>query len=240
MDVAPHPHIGLQTVSWLVSGDIVHKDSLGCEALMRAGQLNLMTSGHGIAHSEETPKQNAGRLDGVQLWVALPEEHRHAAPAFDHHAELPVFDAGSATVTLIIGEVVGHRSPAKGFSPIIGADISLHDWLELPLDASFEHALFVLHGNAELDGHPLTRDALHYMAPGRDELTLKGSRNSRVLLIGGEPFREPILMWWNFVARTHEEIAAARQDWESHQRFGEVKGYDGQRLPAPDLAVSSL
>jgi redox-sensitive bicupin YhaK (pirin superfamily) len=237
MDVAPHPHMGLQTVSWLVGGEIIHHDSLGCEALMKAGQLNLMTAGLGIAHSEETPKRNSGLLDGVQLWVALPDEQRQIPPLFDHYASLPVFDVAAATVTLIIGELLQHSSPARTFSPIVGADIAFHEKraIDLPLKPNFEHAILVLHGDAALDASPVGNDALHYIGPGRDELRIDGSEDCRMLLIGGEPFREPILMWWNFVARTHEEMARARENWVQHQRFGEVKAYVGPRLPAPEL-----
>src|SRR5262245_50900484 len=120
MDVAPHPHLGLQTVSWLVAGEIVHHDSLGREALMKAGQLNLMTAGLGIAHSEETPKRNSGLLDGVQLWVALPDNQRQIPPLFDHYASLPVFDVAPAKVTLIIGDMLQHESPARSFSSMVG------------------------------------------------------------------------------------------------------------------------
>jgi redox-sensitive bicupin YhaK (pirin superfamily) len=238
MDVAPHPHIGLQTVSWLVSGEIVHKDSLGCEALMRAGQLNLMTAGHGIAHSEETPKQHSGQLEGIQLWVALPDDRRQLRPLFDHYASLPVFTILSTTITVILGGMSGHESPARAFSPIIGADIGFNEKevIDVPLAPHFEHAIFVLRGDAVLNGVPISADALHYLSPGREELSIAGSRGCRILFIGGEPFPEPILMWWNFVARSHEEMAQARQDWVEHQRFGEVKAYEGPRLPAPDLA----
>jgi len=236
MDVAPHPHMGLQTVSWLVEGEVVHKDTLGYEALMRAGQLNLMTSGRGIAHSEETPKGNSGRLSGVQLWVALPDSQRNIAPLFDHYASLPVFNFPSGEAIVIAGEVGGVRSPARSFSPIVGAEISLHDaeTATLPLNARFEHAIFVLSGDSVLDGQPLEADTLHYLGPGRDQLQLK-SRDARILLIGGEPFPEPIVMWWNFVARTREELAEARNDWAAHQRFGEVKTYHGPRIEAPEL-----
>jgi redox-sensitive bicupin YhaK (pirin superfamily) len=235
MDVAPHPHMGLQTVSWLVSGEIVHKDSLGYEAVMHAGQLNLMTAGRGVAHSEETPRQNSGNLDGVQLWVALPDEHRHMTPLFDHYASLPIFNIASATVILIAGKILQHQSPARAFSPMVGADIGFADaeTIDLPLDSRFEHAIFALHGNATLDGRPMQPDALHYLSPGRGELRIGGSRNCRLLLIGGEPFREPVLMWWNFVGRTQAEIEEARQDWERQERFGDVRGYSGARVPAP-------
>jgi quercetin 2,3-dioxygenase len=236
MDVAPHPHIGLQTVSWLLEGEVVHKDTLGSEALMRVGQLNLMTSGLGVAHSEETPAGNSGRLNGVQLWVALPGEQRNVAPLFDHYAELPVLDFSSSTAILIAGELAGVRSPARTFSPIIGAEISLREWegITIPLNATFEHAIFVLTGDVVLDGKPLEEETLHYLGIGLDELELKG-RDARILLIGGEPFPEPIVMWWNFVARTRQEIAEARADWASHRRFGEVKNYNGPRIEAPDL-----
>jgi len=237
MDVAPHPHMGLQTVSWLVAGEMVHHDSLGCEALMKAGQLNLMTAGFGIAHSEETPKRNSGLLDGVQLWVALPDNQRQIPPLFDHYASLPVFDVAPASVTLIFGDMLQHASPARSFSPMVGAEIAFREKgaIDLPLKPNFEHAVLVLQGDGALDTSPVRDDALHYIAPGRDELHIDGSENCRMLLIGGEPFHEPILMWWNFVARTHEEMARAREDWVQHQRFGEVKAYDGPRTPAPDL-----
>jgi redox-sensitive bicupin YhaK (pirin superfamily) len=237
MDVAPHPHIGLQTVSWLLEGEIIHHDSLGCEALIRAGQLNLMTAGRGIAHSEETPKINTGILNGVQLWVALPGGHRHIPPAFDHYSSLPVLEFAGGTVTLIAGTILGHSSPAKTFTPIIGADIALREQqpIILPLKPEFEHALFVLQGDVLLEGRSIEGGTLHYLGTNRDQLQLTGTANSRILMIGGEPFSESIVMWWNFVATTQEEIAQAREDWVHHQRFGEVKAYRGSRLPAPDV-----
>jgi len=237
MDVAPHPHIGLQTVSWLLQGEIIHNDSLGCEAFMRAGQLNLMTAGYGIAHSEETPKANSGILDGVQLWVALPGGLRNMAPAFNHHASLPVLDFTAGTVTLIAGSLSDQTSPAQMFSPIIGAEIAFRtrERMLLPVRRDFEHAVLVLRGDVLLDKRPLEGGTLHYLGTDRDELHLTGSIDSRVLLIGGEPFTEPVVMWWNFVGGSHEEIAIAREDWIQHQRFGEVKAYPGARLPAPDL-----
>jgi redox-sensitive bicupin YhaK (pirin superfamily) len=194
-----------------------------------------MTSGRGIAHSEETPRQNSGILDGVQLWVALPDHQRHILPLFDHYASPPIFNIASATVILIAGKLLEHQSPARAFSPIVGADIAFADaeTINLPLDTRFEHAIFVLHGTATLDGRPMEPDALHYLSPGRDELHIGGSRHCRMLLIGGEPFPEPILMWWNFVARTHSEIEEARRDWERQERFGEVRGYSGARVPSP-------
>jgi redox-sensitive bicupin YhaK (pirin superfamily) len=236
MDVAPHPHIGLQTVSWLLEGEVVHHDSLGLAGTAVPGVLNLMTAGRGIAHAEETPVKNAGRLRGVQLWVALPESSRAEAPAFASHRDLPRVELDGGTATLLTGSLAGARSPARAFSPIVGADVSgaAGKRLALPLDPDFEHALVPLAGEALLDAQPLAVDTLYYLGCGRRELVLEsGSRPLRALLLGGAPFGETILMWWNFVARTTEEILAAREDWQAGRRFGDVRAYAGARTPAP-------
>ena len=233
MDVAPHPHIGLQTVSWLLQGEIVHNDSLDNEALLRPGGVNVMTSGAGIAHAEETPAQNSGLLNGVQLWVALPDADRHGQASFQHIDEVPVLEQAGGRVSMFAGSV----SPAKHFSPILGADIALSatSSMEFPLDQSFEHAALLMAGDAEIDGQSIDSIGLWYLGTSRSSIELKSRNGCRVLLIGGLPFPEKILMWWNFVARTPEEIAAARSDWQSHQRFGDVKAYRGSRLDAPPL-----
>jgi redox-sensitive bicupin YhaK (pirin superfamily) len=236
MDVAPHPHIGLQTVSWLLEGEVVHHDSLGLEGKAGPGVLNLMTAGQGIAHAEETPAQNHGRLRGVQLWVALPEASRATPPAFESHRVLPVVEVEAGRATVIIGELAGARSPARAFSPIVGADLSLAPGgrLVLPLEPEFEHALVPLQGTGRLEDQPLAIDTLYYLGCGRRELALASEGVPfRALLIGGAPFGETVLMWWNFVARTTEEIAAARADWEAGRRFGEVRAYAGPRMAAP-------
>jgi redox-sensitive bicupin YhaK (pirin superfamily) len=234
MDVPPHPHIGLQTVSWLLEGEVLHRDSLGNECTIRAGELNLMTSGAAIAHSEETPRRNSGLLNGVQLWVALPDAERHHTPSFDHYEELPRVDLGGGAATLIIGDLGAARSPARAFSDIIGADVIVRGKVTFPLRNDFEHALFLLDGSGTIEGQPVVPDVLYYLGTSRDEIALSGS--ARALLLGGAPFGESILMWWNFVARTHEEIAAAREEWEIGQRFGAVRGYAGPRLRAPALS----
>jgi quercetin 2,3-dioxygenase len=236
MDVAPHPHIGLQTVSWLLDGDVLHKDSLGREAAAGPGVLNLMTAGRGIAHSEETPDRNVGRLMGLQLWVALPEASRDTEPGFEQHRELPSLDLEGGRATVVMGEAGGVRSPARTFSPIVGADVLAEPdrRVVMPLDPGFEHALVPLQGACSLDGQRLAVDTLYYVGAGRRELALTSSPGpARVLLVGGAPFGETVLMWWNFVARTTEEIVAAREDWESGRRFGEVAAYAGPRLAAP-------
>jgi redox-sensitive bicupin YhaK (pirin superfamily) len=237
MDVAPHPHIGLQTVSWLLEGEIAHDDSLRSEALLRPGGVNVMTSGHAIAHAERTPREHTGKLNGVQLWTALPESRRHGAAAFQHLAEVPRVESAAGLIQVFAGSIDGRQSPAEHFSPIVGAELRVHRGhdLALPLDAAFEHALLVLDGDVALEGQPLEPRLLYYMEPGRTDMALASSTGARVLLVGGTPFDEPILMWWNFVARTPEEIREAREDWESHKRFGEVPAYQGPRLPAPEV-----
>ena len=240
MDVGPHPHIGLQTVSWLLEGELLHHDSLGCSALATPGTLNLMTAGRGIAHSEETPASNSGRLHGVQLWVALPDHARQGEPAFEHHAELPRIAAGDGTATVVMGACGGVRSPARAFSPLVAVDLAGEEGatLRLPLVPEWEHALVLLRGALALEGRALEPDALCDLGRGRAELCLSAQApGTRALLIGGAPFAESILMWWNFVARTNDEIAAARADWEAHRRFPEVAGYRGARIPAPPFVA---
>ncbi|HVS31107.1 MAG TPA: pirin family protein [Thermoanaerobaculia bacterium] len=232
MDVAPHPHIGLQTVTWLLSGEVLHRDSLGSEAMIRPGQLNVMTSGKGISHAEETPRSHSGVLSGVQLWVALPDAARHRDPSFEHHAELPRMDVRGADVTLFIGG----GSPASAYSPMVGAEARVREGTSLPLDGSFEHGVMLMEGDATADSVELEIDRLYHAAPGLDELPVETQRGARLMLLGGAPFGEQVYMWWNFVARSKEEIAAARADWEAH-RFGEVIGYEGARIEAPQFPV---
>ena len=238
MDVAPHPHIGLQTVSWLLEGEVLHNDSLGERGLARPGVLNLMTAGRGIAHSEETPAGSHGRLHGIQLWVALPEAHRETDPSFEQHTSLPLLERGGGRARVFHGELEGQRSPGRAFSAMVGAELTLEPCgrMDLALDPEFEHALVPLRGEARLEDHRLDPETLYYLGCRRSEIALTaGPEPAVLLLIGGVPFGEETLMWWNFVARQPEEIAAAREDWEAGRRFGEVAAYAGDRLPAPPL-----
>ncbi|GAA3398528.1 pirin family protein [Streptomyces roseoviridis] len=242
MDVAPHPHTGLQTVSWLFSGEIEHRDSLGSHALVRPGELNLMTGGHGISHTEvSTPATTV--LHGVQLWVALPDEHRHAPRDFQHHAPRQVRLDG-ARLRVFLGTLAGETSPVRTFTPLLGAELLLDPdaSVTLPVDPAFEHGVLVDEGVISLAGTSLDPADLGYVAPGRTTLTLTNTspRPARLILLGGPPFGEEIVMWWNFVARTDEEIRRAREDWMTGDRFGEVKGYDGAPLPAPELPTTPL
>jgi redox-sensitive bicupin YhaK (pirin superfamily) len=246
MDVPPHPHTGLQTVSWLLEGEVLHRDSLGSTQLIAPGQLNLMTAGRGISHSEETPapaERTTQSLFGVQLWVALPAAARGLAPAFEHHADLPVVQIGGATVQVLLGSVGAAASAATTYSPLVGAEVALRPGEPgvLPIDPRFEHAVLALDGYLEVDGRPVRFGELLYLAPGLSDVTLRSDSRSRALLIGGEPFDEKIVMWWNFVGSSHDDVAAARDDWEAADaRFGSVDGYPGGRLAAPTLPNSRL
>jgi redox-sensitive bicupin YhaK (pirin superfamily) len=235
MDVAPHPHIGLQTVTWLLSGEIIHKDSIGSECLVRPGQLSLMTAGRGIAHTEETPEENSGKLDGVQLWVALPEHSRTVEPRYQCTGEQPSTEVSGAVVTPILGEFEGTASRGSQHSPGVAVEIAVHGDREviLPLNRAFEYGAVLIGGNASVFGVHLEPNTLYYLGAGRGELSISAGGSARLLLLGGEPFGETILMWWNFVARTTDEITRAREAWQNSDVFGEVPRYKGPRLPAP-------
>ncbi|MCU1394417.1 MAG: putative MarR-family transcriptional regulator [Ilumatobacteraceae bacterium] len=232
--IGPHPHIGLQTVTWLVEGELLHRDSLGSEQVIRPGQLNLMTAGHGIAHAEEGLGRATGRAHGAQLWVAMPESTRHGAPAFEHQAELPQLELGSATATILIGELGGGVSPARRDTDHAGIDLDVRPGTTvLPTSVGHEHAIVVLAGVVQIDGATLTPGHLGYVAPGRDELAISCTEPARLLVLSGVPFPERISMFWNFVGRDHDELERAGDEWNvGHERFGSVAS-PLERIPSP-------
>jgi quercetin 2,3-dioxygenase len=244
---APHPHTGLQTVSWLFSGGVEHRDSAGVHALVRPGELNLMTAGAGICHSEVSVEARAGAmLHGVQLWVALPDSDRDTGRDFTHYAPTP-YSLPGAVMRVFLGELAGNRSPVHTFTPLLGAQIDLYPnaRLDIDIDPAFEHGVLCDLGTVHLDGTALAVADLGYQSPGDSTLHLRNAaeRPARVLLVGGTPFTEQLLMWWNFVGRTHDEIVSYRQLWEdADDRFGAVHGYQGSvtRLPAPPLPTTRL
>ncbi len=241
MQVPPHPHTGLQTVSWLLDGEVLHRDSLGSSQLVRPGELSLMTAGRAIAHSEQSPAEHAPVLHGAQLWIALPSAVRHTAPAFEHHGTLPVLTDRGVAITVLVGELAGGRSPATVHSPLLGADLALGTGADVavPLEPEFEHAMLVASGAAVVDGVEVGPGALLYLGCGRGELRVQSTDASRMLLLGGEPFDEQIVMWWNFVGGRSEEIADAREAWMTSDRFGTVPG-GADRLPAPMMPAGRL
>ncbi|MFE2428890.1 pirin family protein [Streptomyces sp. NPDC059373] len=237
MQVPPHPHMGLQTVSWLHDGEVLHRDSLGSVQTLHPRELGLMTSGRAITHSEQSPAPHARLLHGAQLWVALPDAHRHTAPAFEHHAALPLVTAPGLTATVILGELDGAASPGTTYSPLVGADLALAAGTDvrLPVNPDFEYAVLTMSGATDVDGVRLDPGSMLYLGCGRTELPLHATSDSGLLLLGGEPFDEKIVMWWNFIGRSQDDIAGAREEWMTGSRFGAVTGYDGAPLPAPEL-----
>ena len=251
MSVAPHPHTGLQTVSWLFTGEVEHRDSAGHHAMVRPGEVNLMTAGRGISHSEVSPASTT-ELHGAQLWVALPEEARDGAPGFEHHAPDPVAGEGYLA-RVFLGSLLGVTSPVATFTPLLGAELLLDAGarVEIEVDRSFEHGVLVDTGSATVEGQEVEPAELVYAAPGRATLTVEGHDVVRLLLLGGPPFEESIVMWWNFVGRTHEEIVAFRAQWQAQidgvsdsrrvapGRFGVVEDHLPP-IPAPELPNARL
>ena len=244
MDVPPHPHTGLQTVSWLYAGEIEHRDSAGSHALIEPGQVNLMTAGAGIQHSEVSTTA-ARQLHGVQLWIALPDRSRHVAPFFESFSPTPV-TVGDATLRVFVGTIAGASSPVSAFTGLVGAQLDLPAGgvVELVVDETFEHGLIVDAGSPRLQGVDVPVDRLGVVPAGPGMLRVEaGDTPVRALLIGGEPLGESIVMWWNFVGRSHDEIVAFREQWQREVidgqdaagRFGAVAGYPGRALPAPEL-----
>ena len=256
MKVAPHPHTGLQTVSWLFTGEIEHRDSAGHHAMVRPGEVNLMTAGRGISHSEvSTPDTSV--LHGAQLWVALPDGARHTDPGFAHHAPDPVSGRGWEA-KVFLGSLLGVASPVPTFTPLVGAELRLDAQAALTLDIAetFEHGVLVDTGAVGVAGggaeEAVKQHELAYLPPGSARLTLRASDEpARLLLLGGEPFGEAIVMWWNFVGRSHEEVVGYRTEWQdqitrggrvvpdSQQvapgRFGVVTGDHLAPVPAPEM-----
>ncbi len=236
--VGPHPHTGLQTFTWMIEGEIMHRDSLGYEQIVRPGQVNLMTAGRGISHAEDAASCEPGRLHAAQLWIALPDAERNREPAFANYTQLPIVDCDDFRVTVLAGSALGQCSPAQVFSPLVGLDISakVAAKTRLPLQPGFEHAVLVLRGEARVDGENLSPGTLAYLGQGRQDLDIACAQACQILLIGGEPFDEEVLLWWNFVGRSHEEMIQATADWNHSDRFGRVIGSPSAALRAPDVS----
>lgn len=232
MEVGPHPHIGLSTVTWLLSGEALHSDSLGTEQVIRAGQLNLMTAGHGIAHAELGLK--GGR--GVQMWIAQPEKTRHGPSSFEHHGELPVWNFGAGEAAVLIGRLGDAVSSATSDTPLVGAELRMGEGsVEIATEPGFEYALVPLDTPMRIDGHVVEPGWIGFTTPGHAELVVDaGAGGGRAMLLGGEPLGEPVQMWWNFVARTKEEITEAWRAWQEHDedRFASPPS-DLARIDAP-------
>lgn len=234
-EVGPHPHMGLQTVTWLVEGAALHRDSLGSTQLLRPGELNLMTSGAGLSHAEESAPDYHGTFHGVQLWVALPETTRHSLPEFVHFDEVPQVTLTTSSARIFLGELGGEKSPARHDTPVVGAELTIDGRIDLEVREEFEYALIPLDGRISVEGHDLEAGQSSYLASGRSRLTVVTEAGARAILLGGEPFDEPLLMWWSFVGRSRAEIDQAVASWQADDgRFGAVTSSLGRRAaPAP-------
>lgn len=235
LDVGPHPHIGLQTFTWMIDGTMMHTDSLGTHQLIQPKQVNLMTAGYGISHTEVAPESET-QMHAAQLWIALPDDKINMAPQFDHYPELPVVTQDGIELTVLVGEFLQTKSPVKVHSELLGVDLrsSESQSTVLPLNPKFEYGFMALEGTASINGHELNEDNMVVLEPGLTQVKTDLHAGGRVLLLGGEPFESPILLWWNFVGRTQEELNIAREQWiNQDERFGSIPDYDGPRLEAP-------
>jgi len=243
MVVPRHPHTGLATVTWLFTGEVAHLDSTGFEVVVRPGQLNLMVAGRGVSHQEfSTPETTV--LHGAQLWFALPDATRHREPTVAHFVPDPVA-VGDAEVRVFLGALAGVASPVETFTPpLLGAEVLVPAGGEvvLELDPTFEHGVLLDTGAVSVDGEELLVGHLAYRSAGATTVTLRASAPSRLLLIGGVPLGEPIVMWWNFIGRSHEEVEVFRATWQDEisgeivaGRFGPYAAGQPAPLPAPAL-----
>ncbi len=237
LDVRPHPHIGLATVTYLFEGGILHRDSLGSVQPIAPGDVNWMTAGRGIVHSERTDaelRKRPQRLQGIQIWVALPQRHEETAPAFAHYpaATLPLIEGEGKTLRVVAGALFGQRSPVATLSDLFYAAATLTPGASLLLDAEHaERAAYLLDGTVEIDGRPFAPGRLLAFAPGRP-LTIRATAEARLLLLGGEPLDGPRHLWWNFVASRRDRIDQAKEDWKQG-RFAPVPG-ETEFIPLPD------
>ncbi|WP_324828043.1 pirin family protein [Qipengyuania zhejiangensis] len=242
MDVRPHPHINLATVTWLFEGAIDHRDSLGTFSTIRPGQVNLMTAGRGIVHSERSPdaERKAGpRLFGMQTWLALPDGREEIDPAFEAVTNLPVIEDGRAKAIVIMGELWGERAPTTTYADTIYAEIILEPGGAIPLEEDAdERAVMLIDGEASVDGHELVKHQLAVLQPGRD-MTLQSKTGARVMLLGGEAFETSRHAWWNFVSSSRERIEQAKRDWRDG-RFPKVPGDEEEFIPLPEGAPKTV
>jgi redox-sensitive bicupin YhaK (pirin superfamily) len=242
MDVRPHPHINLATVTWLFEGAIDHRDSLGTFSTIRPGQVNLMTAGRGIVHSERSPdaeRRGGPKLYGMQTWLALPDGREEIDPAFEAITELPVIEDGRATAIIIMGELWGESAPTTTHAATIYAEIVLGAGGAIPLeDDADERAVMLVGGDASVDGHALKEFELAVLQPGRD-MTLASKGGARVMLLGGEAFATERHAWWNFVSSSRDRIEQAKEDWRE-QRFDKVPGDEEERIPLPEGAPKTV
>lgn len=242
MQVAAHPHAGLQTVTWLFSGEVEHRDSIGSVQIIHPGELNIMTAGDGISHSERSLDGNAA-LHGVQLWVVLPDEVRSIAPKFNHYKDLPTNETDYLILKVFVGELEGISANTQTYSPLVGVEIRFNrsGTSSINLRQNFEYGVLLISGTATILGVEIEPGSMIYLESGRSDLSITATKDSLLILLGGEPFTESIIMWWNFIGRSHDEIVKMREDWATNKtRFGSFQDKLGGTIPAPPMPSLKL
>ena len=240
MQVGPHPHTCLQTFTWMIEGEILHRDSLGSEQVIRPGQVNLMTAGKGIAHTEES----LGKPDfhAVQLWIALPKDQRFMPPRFQHYPDLPQHTAQGLAMTVLTGSWQGQQAPTEVHSPLVGVDMQAQQptSASLALRPDFEYGVLCLYGDLKVNGQPAPADQLVFVPQGSQQLQVDCGADTRFMLLGGEPYEGGVVMWWNFIGQSQQEIEQFLTDWNRGVGFGAPVASPLPHLVAPTLQGMQL
>lgn len=237
LHVGAHPHTRLQTFTWMIEGEVLHRDSLGYEQVLRAGQVNLMTAGYGISHTEDSLRDGE-RLHAAQLWIALPDAVADIPPAFAHYPQVPQWQEQGCAWSLMAGSYESHTAPTQLHSPLLGLEVLTTDAasVQLALQADFEYGLLALTGGFTVGSQNFGQDELAYLAPGRTALDVQLQPGTRLFVVGGTPFTDQVTIWWNFLGQDLRTIRGYRDQWEAGDpRFGQVKEGEHRRLPAPQL-----
>ena len=238
MHVGSHPHTHLQTFTWMIEGDALHRDSLGNEMVIKPGEVNLMTAGYGISHTEDSMPYTK-RMHAAQMWIALPLAVADMPPAFVNYKDLPCWNEQGAQWTVMAGEYAGKKSPATIHSPLLGMEVLAGDAdveVKITLQPDFEYGLMALEGSFELQGENFPMDELAYLSPQGGQIQVKLPAKSRLLILGGEPYKDPLVIWWNFLGPNMEAIRGYREQWVNEDaRFGVVPNSEGRRLSVPAL-----
>ena len=236
LHVGAHPHTRLQTFTWMIEGEILHRDSLGFEQVVRAGQVNLMTAGYGLSHTEDSVRDGA-RLHAAQLWIALPDAVADQAPAFVHYPQVPQWSEQGCAWSLMAGSYGNHTAPTQLYSPLLGLEVlnaKMPSAVQVQLQPGFEHGLLALTGGFSVEGESFAQDELAYLPTGRTGLDVQLLPDTRLLVIGGAPFQDEVTIWWNFLGKDLASIREYRAQWEARDaRFGVVKDGEHRRLHAP-------
>lgn len=237
----PQPYLGLQALTWMIEGELLYRDSLGNKQVFRGGELNVVTAGSGMTHSRESPSEQPGRIDAVQLWIALPETMRRCEPSFTNYPALPKMASGGFGLTLLIGELFAEKSPVPAHTPLVAIELVTNGAASttLPLRCDFEYGVLVLEGTAVVAGEYLRPGELLYLGEHHTRLGVRCEGAASLLLIGGKPLEDIPVLWWSFIGHNQDEMVEYAHQWNATDHFGTVHGFDGPRAPAPMLPVEN-